>query len=203
MSAGKATRDRTRSMAAAVRAKRKRTKTPTAMGSSISSRFCTKSRPTGRWISEASAPDTPTANCMMGGMVRSVMTLLKAVSVTDRATSPPANLEKMFDELPPGEQAISTSPTKKTGGSAKAMPSAKATAGKTTICPTNPTATARGRRRKSRKSAGWSVSPRSNMSRVSIGSTIRIGFIASPHQSTSIACAPESPSASAPDRAGT
>jgi hypothetical protein len=41
-----------------------------------------------------------------------VSTLLSAVSETDSATSPPANMENTFDELPPGEQAMSNNPKK-------------------------------------------------------------------------------------------
>ncbi len=52
---------------------------------------------------------------MISGTVTSVIRLLQAVSVTDRATSPPASLEKMLEELPPGQQAIRIRPRKKTG----------------------------------------------------------------------------------------
>ena len=52
----------------------------------------------------------------MTGSVKSVTMLLTAVSVTDRATSPLASMENTFDELPPGQQATSTSPIKYTGG---------------------------------------------------------------------------------------
>ena len=38
--------------------------------------------------------------------------LLHAVSDTDNATSPLAIMEKMLDELPPGEQAMSMMPHK-------------------------------------------------------------------------------------------
>ena len=63
------------------------------------------------------SPTSLVAQPMMTGIVNKVMMLLIAVSVTDRATSPLANLEKTLDELPPGQQAMSTSPMKKTGGS--------------------------------------------------------------------------------------
>jgi hypothetical protein len=56
-------------------------------------------------------------NSMMIGRVKRVMMLLIAVRVTDKATSPLASMEKTFDELPPGQQATSTSPIKYTGGS--------------------------------------------------------------------------------------
>ena len=45
-------------------------------------------------------------------MVNSVIILLHAVSDTDNATSPLAIMEKMLDELPPGEQAMSMMPIK-------------------------------------------------------------------------------------------
>lgn len=46
------------------------------------------------------------------GMVNNVIILLHAVSDTDNATSPLAIMEKMLDELPPGEQAMSMMPIK-------------------------------------------------------------------------------------------
>jgi hypothetical protein len=49
---------------------------------------------------------------MMTGIVNNVIMLLIAVSVTDNATSPFANIEKTLDELPPGQHAISTNPMK-------------------------------------------------------------------------------------------
>ena len=45
-------------------------------------------------------------------MLNIVTILLIAVSVTDSATSPFANIEKTFDELPPGQHAMSTIPMK-------------------------------------------------------------------------------------------
>ena len=44
------------------------------------------------------------ANSIITGIVNSVIMLLHAVSDTDNATSPLAIMEKMLDELPPGEQ---------------------------------------------------------------------------------------------------
>ena len=41
-----------------------------------------------------------------------VMTLLSAVRVTERATSPLASMEKTFEELPPGQHATRTRPIK-------------------------------------------------------------------------------------------
>ena len=48
-------------------------------------------------------------------MVNNVIILLHAVSDTDNATSPLAIMEKMLDELPPGEQAMSMMPQPKNG----------------------------------------------------------------------------------------
>ena len=56
-------------------------------------------------------------NSMITGSVKRVIMLLNAVRVTDKATSPFASIENTFDELPPGQQATSTSPMKYTGGS--------------------------------------------------------------------------------------
>ena len=72
--------------------------------------------PTGREIPTLS-PTSCVAQLMMKGMVNSVTTLLMAVSVTESATSPFASLENTLEELPPGQQAMSTRPMKKTGGS--------------------------------------------------------------------------------------
>jgi hypothetical protein len=49
---------------------------------------------------------------MIMGMVNNVSMLLNAVNETDNATSPFANIEKIFEELPPGEQAMSMIPMK-------------------------------------------------------------------------------------------
>ena len=54
----------------------------------------------------------PPVYSMMTGSVNIVTMLLIAVNVTDSATSPFANLEKTFDELPPGQHAMSTIPMK-------------------------------------------------------------------------------------------
>ena len=55
--------------------------------------------PTGRLIPTLS-PTILAAALMITGIVNSVMTLLSAVSVKERATSPPASLEKTLEELP-------------------------------------------------------------------------------------------------------
>ena len=54
---------------------------------------------------------------------------------------------------------------------------AQAISGNKMICPTNPTSTGFGRCAISLKSCGLSVSPKSNISNVSIGRTINIAFI--------------------------
>ena len=113
----------------------------------------------------------------MTGTVSKVIRLLRAVSRTDSATSPPASLEKMLEELPPGQQAISTIPMKKTGGSRKASASPAARIGSRTICPNRAMTTALGRLKTRRKSSIFSVNPRSNIRTVRIGSTISSVFI--------------------------
>ena len=69
---------------------------------------------------------------MMSGRVKSVMILLKAVSDTESATSPFANIEKTLLELPPGQQAIRTKPTAMTGGRENTFVSNTATKGNST-----------------------------------------------------------------------
>jgi hypothetical protein len=85
------------------------------MGNSMDNRFCINMFPSGRCVTMldvisvfiASIPSS-----IQRGRVMSVSTLLRAVSDTERATSPPANMENTLEELPPGEQAISSSPKK-------------------------------------------------------------------------------------------
>ena len=116
--AGKATLPSTRAMEAAAAGHQCLTATPRAMGTAMSTMFCTSRLPTGRCTAPtASAPLAATAPARMTGTVTSVMTLLNAVSVTDSATSPPASIENTLLELPPGQHAISTNPTKNKGGS--------------------------------------------------------------------------------------
>jgi hypothetical protein len=123
---------------------------------------------------------------MISGRVNRVMRLLHAVSVTERATSPLANIEKTLLELPPGLQATSMIPMMKRGtppaplskgekGKRCIIP--QAIKGSRMIWPTSPTSTGMGRCAMSRKSCGRSVSPKSNIRTVSIGSTINIAFI--------------------------
>ena len=110
-------------------------------------------------------------------MVNRVMILLHAVSDTDSATSPLAIIEKMFDELPPGEQAINMIPIKKRGSSLKSQPKTNANMGKNIICPIIPAIIGRGRFLNSLKSSICSVSPNSNINSVRMGRTIQIAFI--------------------------
>ena len=86
---------------------------PIISGTKRSTMFCTISFPNGRCISMPLCSDTNVAtNSMMTGSVNIVTMLLIAVNVTDSATSPFANIEKTFDELPPGQHAMSTIPMK-------------------------------------------------------------------------------------------
>ena len=59
---------------------------------------------------------------MITGIVKRVITLLRAVRLTESATSPFAIMENTLDELPPGEQAISTKPIKKEHPNGKTSP---------------------------------------------------------------------------------
>ena len=92
--------------------------------------FCTMSLPKGKCISMPLCSETKfAANSMMKGIVNIVMMLLIAVSVTERATSPLANIENTFDELPPGQQAMSIIPIKYIGESFKKYAKTKAMTG--------------------------------------------------------------------------
>lgn len=56
---------------------------------------------------------------MIKGKVNKVTIELTAVMETDNATSPLAIYEKIFDDEPPGQQAINTKPTKNTASKLK------------------------------------------------------------------------------------
>ena len=86
---------------------------PMKRGTKSNTMFCTMSLPKGRLTSTPLCSETKRAtNSMMTGMVNNVTMLLTAVSVTDNATSPFANIENTLDELPPGQQAMRTIPMK-------------------------------------------------------------------------------------------
>ena len=103
--------------------------------------------------------------------------LLHAVSDTDSATSPLAIIENTFDELPPGQQAISTKPIRKMGSNFSAHPISHANAGRMIICPIRPAITGLGRYLNNLKSSNSKFKPSSNMSKVKMGNTIQIVFI--------------------------
>ena len=149
---------------------------PRRMGRSIVTMFCIKRLRTGRWI-PAAAPVCAVTACITGGIVNSVTMLLTAVRETESATSPFASLEKTLLELPPGQQAMSTSPILIIGLrlSNDAMP--QAMSGNIIICPARPAVKALNLFSTRRKSLPSSVSPRSNISNVRMGSTIRILFM--------------------------
>jgi hypothetical protein len=114
---------------------------------------------------------------MISGTVNSVMMLLHAVSDTERATSPLANIENTLDELPPGQQAMSTNPIRNIGSNPRALPISQANAGKMMICPISPANTGLGRVLNSLKSSILRFKPSSNINNVKMGSTIQIVFI--------------------------
>ena len=179
MSAGKATRESTPSILAAAETQRLLTRMPILMGSSMSTRFCPMRLPTGRCPSTAPSATSHVVAFMMSGIVNSVMMLLRAVNDTERATSPLASMEKMFDELPPGQQAMSTTPMKNSGSRSNSTAQQMAISGKRIICPMSPANTGHGRWRNSLKSFTSRVRPSSNMSRVRMGNTIQIVFMTS------------------------
>lgn len=114
--------------------------------------------PTGRLIPTLS-PTRSVAQVMMSGIVNSVITLLRAVKVTESATSPPASLENTLEELPPGQQAMRIRPMKKTGVRRKAQASPSAMAGRRTICPNRAIASGSGWRKTLPKSSTLSEDP--------------------------------------------
>ena len=118
---------------------------------------------------------------IISGKVKSVMMLLQAVSVTESATSPFANIENTLLELPPGLQATNMMPMMNNGERCMVYcvrcTSPHAIKGNKMIWPIRPTITGFGRWAINLKSCGLRVKPKSNISNVSIGSTINIAFI--------------------------
>ena len=114
--AGKATLDNTLCIRSAALGQKRLVKTPIAIGSNMSSRFWIMRLPTGRCIViPLLSPATCVANFIMTGIVNRVIMLLNAVNDTESATSPLAIIENILEELPPGEQAMSTNPIKNKG----------------------------------------------------------------------------------------
>ena len=126
---------------------------------------------------EIPVPAYSTTQCIMSGIVKSVSMLLTAVRVTERATLPPTRYENTFEELPPGEHAMSIIPIKKRGSSPKSLPSIQATIGNTTICPTIPTTSPPGFEATFLNASKSNPNPNWNISRHSIGITIKTVFI--------------------------
>ena len=111
--AGNAALPRTLLTLAAASGRKRRKRAPARIGTKSSTRFWTTSLPTGRLTSTPDCSDTKRdTTSMMTGRVNRVITLLIAVRVTDRATSPRASIENTLEELPPGQQATRTSPMK-------------------------------------------------------------------------------------------
>ena len=106
--AGKATRPSSSCTRRAARGRQCLKSAPQSIGRNSRTMFCTGSS----MVAPACTATKRAAKPITSGIVKSVMRLLKAVSVTERATSPLASIEKTFDELPPGQQATSSSPRK-------------------------------------------------------------------------------------------
>ena len=137
--------------------------------------FCTMSFPKGRLMSMPLCSETKLeTNSIMAGIVNMVTILLIAVSVTERATSPFANMENTLEELPPGQQAISIIPMKYTGGNFKRQAKTKAITGRINNCPVIPMITARGLRATLVKESLFKSVPNRNIRTIRIGITIQI-----------------------------
>ena len=89
---------------------------PKLIGTIIKTKFCIKSFNTGnsKFASESFAKSK--AKFTAKGRVKIEITVLIVVNETDKATSPPQRRENIFDELPPGQQAIKIRPNNKTSG---------------------------------------------------------------------------------------
>ena len=178
INAGKANLPRIFPTLAATEGLRCRKSHPANSGRNSVTRFCINSLPTGSSIVIPSLCDTYSeVSSIITGSVNSVSTLLTAVSVTDRATSPLASIEKTLEELPPGQQAISTNPIKYIGETLSSEASRKAIEGNRTNCPTIPKITALGLRTTFIKASLLSSVPSRNIRTMRMGITIQIVFI--------------------------
>ena len=110
---------------------------PNTIGTAISTMFCISRFITGNSTCVV-LPTACVTTPISAGMVNSVITLLSAVSDTDRATSPPASIENTLLELPPGLHAISIMPMANSGGMLNALHIHHAISGSITICPISP-----------------------------------------------------------------
>ena len=156
----------------------RRNRNPASNGTNRSTMFCTSSFPIGNSMEMPALCETKCdVSSIMSGSVKRVSTLLTAVSVIDRAMSPLASMEKTFEELPPGQHAMSTSPMKYTGGIPDIHAMAKAIRGNRIICPAIPVITALGFRITFTNDSLFSSVPKRNMRRIRIGITIQIVFI--------------------------
>ena len=107
-------------------------KLPAKRGTKSNTIFCISSFPTGSSMLTPEMSETAAVtNSIITGSVNKVIMLLNAVRVTDKATSPFASMEKTFEELPPGQQATSTSPMKYIGGSSRNHATENAMTGRT------------------------------------------------------------------------
>jgi hypothetical protein len=77
---------------------------------------------------------------LIGVMANASMDVI-AVSVTDSATCPPANIEKKLEALPPGQAATNNIPKAIPGGGVITTISNKVTIGKIIYCENKPVAT--------------------------------------------------------------
>ena len=147
-------------------------------GKNVKRIFWTINFPTGKWI--AICVDLSIyciTKVIIIGIVNKVMMLLNPVNVIDKAIFPFASIENMFDELPPGEHAMSINPMKNTGSKWNIMPKTAAITGKRIICPLKPTSKDLGFWATEAKDFKLHIRPKSNMRRVRMGKTINIAFI--------------------------
>lgn len=144
-------------------------------GTKRSTIFCTMSFPKGRCISTPLCSETKLdTNSMITGIVNIVTMLLIAVNVTDKATSPFANIENTLEELPPGQQAMSIMPIKYTGGNFRSKAKINAIIGNNTNWPVIPTTTARGLRATFVNDSLFKSVPNKNIRTIRMGITIQI-----------------------------
>lgn len=129
------------------------------------------------WITKFTTGSSTIAP-MSNGRVNNVSSELNAVRLTERATFPPANEDRMLLELPPGQHDSNISPMNISDCRSTVRAMANDNAGNSNIWPVNPAKKGRGRRATITKCTGLSPNPRSNISSVRIGKTMSTEFMA-------------------------
>ena len=117
---------------------------PKTVGRAVSLKIFTIVLKTGRLNSDPVSKKKNKLAFIINGTVNTVIILLKAVSVIERAVSAFAKWEKRFEVAPPGQQASKINPTDCVGFRPSEIEIKNAMIGKTMICDVSPIRTSLG-----------------------------------------------------------